>query len=116
LLFTLAFWFGTQLQQLVENADKKVHEAKPYLIIAGLLAVGAYLLYHFLRGPVTTGDPHEIPIIGDQVAAKVGIPGAEHPMPPPSLNSCQSDNGKTAVPANLALNPTGSQVEQSSDT
>jgi hypothetical protein len=31
----------------------------------------AYLLWHFLRHPVSTGDPGEVPIIGPQVASHI---------------------------------------------
>jgi membrane protein DedA with SNARE-associated domain len=70
-LFLLAFWFGAQVIQLVQNADAKVHDKVPYLILAALVAVGCFFLYHFFKRPVSTGDPKEIPLIGEQVAAKI---------------------------------------------
>jgi membrane protein DedA with SNARE-associated domain len=101
LLFTLAYWFGTQLQQLVENADKKVHEAKPYLVIAGILLIGGYLLYHFLRRPVATGDPKDIPIIGDQMAAKIGsVEKVLSELSGINTSAESSENGKAAAPSN----------------
>ncbi|HEV3258312.1 MAG TPA: DedA family protein [Gemmataceae bacterium] len=85
LLFTLAFWFGDQFRELVERAEGNIQKLKPLLILLGLTAVLTYLFLHFLRRPVTTGDPHEVPLIGDKVIAKMeslhllpGAPSADH--------------------------------------
>jgi membrane protein DedA with SNARE-associated domain len=77
LLFFLAYWFGDQVRALVERAEAK---AKPLVILVAIAAVAAYLLYHFLRHPVTTGDPKELPLVGDQVAAKLEGPDGEPPV------------------------------------
>jgi membrane protein DedA with SNARE-associated domain len=116
LLFTLAFWFGTQLQQLVENADKKVHEARPYLIIAGILLIGGYLLYHFLRRPVATGDPKDIPIIGDQMAAKIeSVEKVLSELSGINTSAESSDNGKAAAPANSPHDQVATSQKPNSD-
>jgi membrane protein DedA with SNARE-associated domain len=65
LLFTLAFWFTNSFKDLVEQAEAHI---KPILIIVAIVAVAIYLLIHFLRKPVSEGDPEELPIIGPQVA------------------------------------------------
>jgi len=70
-LFFLSWWFGDQFQALVERAETKVHKVRPLIILLVIAAVGGFLLYHFLRKPVTTGDPGEIPLIGDKVAARM---------------------------------------------
>ncbi|MFL5241749.1 MAG: DedA family protein [Gemmataceae bacterium] len=104
-LFFCAYWFGSQVIQLVQNADAKVHdkvhEWQPYLILAGLLAVGGFFLYHFLRRPVSTGDPKEIPIIGEQVAAKISHPDISGFPPEDPCNSPNESaaNGRPASPA-----------------
>jgi membrane protein DedA with SNARE-associated domain len=71
LLFFLAFWFGDQFRELVERVQNDVAAVRPLLILLAIGAVGIYFLVHFLRRPVTTGDPEEIPIIGAQVATRI---------------------------------------------
>jgi membrane protein DedA with SNARE-associated domain len=75
LLFFLAYWFGDQFLHLVERAEHTVETAiRPILVLVAIGLVAAYFLYHFLRYPVTTGDPKElkeVPIIGEKVASKL---------------------------------------------
>jgi membrane protein DedA with SNARE-associated domain len=72
LLFFLAFWFGDQFRDLVDRIEGRVHTARPILVLLLLVAVALYLVYHFLRHPVATGDPREeIPVIGGQVAKTI---------------------------------------------
>ncbi len=72
LLFFLAFWFGDSFRNLIVALEGRVDKAKPILILLGIAAVTAYLVYHFLRHPVATGDPREeLPVIGGQFAAKM---------------------------------------------
>jgi membrane protein DedA with SNARE-associated domain len=68
-LFFLAYWFGTQFQELFDRIEANVSAAKPIIILCLITAAGAYLLYHFIRRPFETGDPAELPIIGPQIAA-----------------------------------------------
>jgi membrane protein DedA with SNARE-associated domain len=82
LLFWLSFWLGDQFRDLVVRFEHRVDAAKPILIILGLAAVAAYLIFHFLRHPMATGDPREeLPVIGGQVADKL----ASSEAPPPDL-------------------------------
>jgi membrane protein DedA with SNARE-associated domain len=75
LLFFLAFWFGDQFRDLILAAEGRVQSARPLLILLGLGAVALYLVYHFLRHPIATGDPREeIPVIGEQVTKIIGPP------------------------------------------
>jgi membrane protein DedA with SNARE-associated domain len=67
LLFTLAFWFTDQVVEIVHNFERRVGSLKPYLVIAGIAAVGCFLLYEYLKRSVVTGDPHEVPLIGEKV-------------------------------------------------
>ena len=81
LLFFLAFWFGDTFRNLVLGFERRVASAKPILILVGLAAVTGYMVYHFFRHPVATGDPREeLPVIGGQVAAKIRCPDDQPPM------------------------------------
>ena len=85
LLFFLSWWFGTSFQELVEKFEAGVQSyLKPLLILVGLGVVIGYLIYHFLKVPVTTGDPKEVPVIG-QVATMLthkdpADPETPHPL------------------------------------
>ncbi len=81
LLFFLAYWLGDSFRDLIIAAEKRVGATtKPILILAGLAAVTAYLIYHFLRHPVATGDPREeLPVIGGQFASKMASSAGQSP-------------------------------------
>src|SRR5437588_737672 len=69
MLFFLAYWFGDSFKQLLERAEHTVDSLlRPLLILGAISAVGGYLLYHFLRHPVSTGDPDEVPQVLNKVA------------------------------------------------
>ncbi len=78
LFFLLAFWFGEQFQEALENAEGAIWKVGPFLIMVTLTAAAIYLLYRFFRKPVAEGDPEEVPIIGHQVATH--IPQTEKPV------------------------------------
>ena len=86
-LFMLSYWFGVAVQELYERLEHRVAPLLYILALFAILAVGLYLLLHFLRKPVPTGDPKELPIIGNQVAAKIestyGSPETPKAEPPP---------------------------------
>jgi membrane protein DedA with SNARE-associated domain len=65
LLFFLSYWFTEQFKKVMDRVDS----VRPIIIVAVIAGVGGYLVYHFLNRPVSTGDPKELPIIGEQVAA-----------------------------------------------
>lgn len=67
LLFTLAYWFTDQVLELVMRFEGQIGSLKPYLIIGGIAVVGCWLLYEYLKRRVVTGDPKEVPLIGDKV-------------------------------------------------
>ncbi len=71
LFFFLGFWLGNQFEGLVGKAEEKL---KPILIVTGIGLLVAYLLWHFLHHPVSTGDPKEVPLIGSQVASHMKYP------------------------------------------
>jgi len=67
LLFGLAYWFTDQVVEAVQNFERQIGSAKQYIIIIGIAAVGCWLLYEYLKRSVVTGDPHEVPLIGEKV-------------------------------------------------
>ncbi|HXG10736.1 MAG TPA: DedA family protein [Gemmataceae bacterium] len=72
LLFFLAFWFGDQVRDLVLDAEKKAERIiRPILILTILIAVAVYFIIRYLRRPVPTADPKELPLIGAKVAAGI---------------------------------------------
>jgi membrane protein DedA with SNARE-associated domain len=71
LLFFLAFWFTDQFRDLVTEAEEEVSRIRPLIVLAAIVGVGIYFLIQFLRHPIHTGDPEELPLIGDQVAASM---------------------------------------------
>jgi hypothetical protein len=97
LLFFLAFWFGDTFRNLVFSFERRVDSAKPILILLALVAVTAYLVYHFFRHPIATGDPREeLPVIGQQVAAKISSPDGQ----PSALAHAECrDSGPPSTPA-----------------
>jgi len=94
LLFFLAYWFGNQFRDLVEWAERDiVDRMRPLIILSAIVAVGVYFLVHFLRRPVTTGDPKEIPIIGGPMAAKMGS-NSQYPAGGPGLKETEHGNSE----------------------
>lgn len=90
LLFYLAFSFGEQFQKLVIQAEGRVEKLKPVLILLALTAFTSYLIYHFFRHPVATGDPREeLPLVGDQLANKIRSPEEQAPVPGKDQRLCQ---------------------------
>jgi membrane protein DedA with SNARE-associated domain len=79
LLFFLAFWFGDSFRDLLTSAEHEVKRAQPILILIGVLLALGYLFYRFVRKPVHTGDPKEVPIIGPQIASHLIGPRVEPP-------------------------------------
>jgi membrane protein DedA with SNARE-associated domain len=63
-LFALGYWFG-------KDFDDWLHRVKedPMFLIGTLLVVGI-ALFLFIRSKrhIATGDPHDVPVIGDQLA------------------------------------------------
>ncbi len=92
LFFFLGFWLGDSIKALVEQAEGKL---KPILIVVGVGLLVAYLLWHFLRHPVSTGDPEEVPLIGHQVASHME---SVEPAPeqPPALDNRSDKKPPTA--------------------
>jgi membrane protein DedA with SNARE-associated domain len=78
LLFSLAYWFTDSFMELVVNIKHELDKARLILILSLIAAVAVYFLIHFLRRPVPTGDPKEIPLIGGPVAATIEAVERKH--------------------------------------
>jgi membrane protein DedA with SNARE-associated domain len=94
LFFFLGFWLGNQFESLVGKAEERL---KPILIVTGIGLLAAYLVWHFLRHPVSTGDPKEVPLIGQQVASHIKCPD-----PPCPEKEVSADGEGKKVSANAA--------------
>lgn len=90
LFFFLGYWLGDSVKTLIENAEERL---KPILIIVAVGLLVAYLLWHFLHHPVSTGDPEEVPIIGPQVASHMECPD------PPCPEESSDGAAKTKQPS-----------------
>jgi membrane protein DedA with SNARE-associated domain len=86
LLFFLSFWFTNSFKDIVVAAEAKVVQFRAILILAAVLGIGIYFLIHFFRKPVSTGDPKELPLIGQQVAAHIHGPDPKPKTTPPDGN------------------------------
>ncbi len=69
LLFSLAFWFTDSFSDLFFRIKHQVDRARPIIILTAIIAVTIYFVIHFLRKPVATGDPQELPIVGGPLKA-----------------------------------------------
>jgi membrane protein DedA with SNARE-associated domain len=87
LLFFLAYVFGEEFRSLVEHAEYTVGRyVKPLLILSLIVGLAVYLLVRFLRRPVSTGDPEELPLIGPRVAAQIGEENAARETKVPAVD------------------------------
>jgi membrane protein DedA with SNARE-associated domain len=98
LIFFLGFWFGSQFLELVERLERQASAVKPILILLLLVAVTGYLLYLFLRRPIPTGDPKELPLIGPQVAAHLPTKPASEASTGPPADAAPPKEGVQATP------------------
>jgi membrane protein DedA with SNARE-associated domain len=102
-LFLLSYKFTDSFTELYHHVQGDIKRLEPLLILLPILAVGIYLLIHFLRKPVPTADPEELPIVGSQVAAKLESPepaGALKETAPPDANGVTAEppaHGKPAL-------------------
>jgi membrane protein DedA with SNARE-associated domain len=92
LFFFLGFWLGDSIKALVGQAEEKL---KPILIVVGVGSLAAYLAWHFLRHPVSTGDPQEVPLIGHQVASHMDYSEGGDNHQSPSEKSAAKEQPET---------------------
>jgi len=65
LLFWLAYWFTDQFLRAIEKAE----ENRPVVATVLLAAASGFIAYHYLfKRSVATGDPKQIPVVGNTVA------------------------------------------------
>src|SRR5437588_10967482 len=64
ILFALGYFFTDRIVDLIKNEAGKV---KSNIILVVLVGIAGYFAYRFLRKPVVTGNPHEMPKIVEQV-------------------------------------------------
>ena len=69
LFFMLGFGLGASFKDIIEDWERKIIAYGSVVLLVALVGVGCYLLYRFLRDPIPTGDPKEVPLIGSQIAA-----------------------------------------------
>jgi hypothetical protein len=60
LLFFLGYFFTDSMVNLVKDEAETV---KSIIVMVVVVGVAAYFLYRFLRRPLVTGDPQEVPSI-----------------------------------------------------
>ncbi len=83
LFFFLGYGLGSHFIDMLTILKTKIAPYEQFLVILVLGAVAVYLLYAFLRHPIPTGNPKDVPIIGSQIAAH--LPDKERkasPSPP----------------------------------
>jgi membrane protein DedA with SNARE-associated domain len=72
LLFFLGYWFTDQLNEgIVREGANRI---KAVIIVAVILMVALYFAYRFLRRPMITGGPEEMPPLVEQVTTKIMRP------------------------------------------
>ncbi len=68
LLFILGWYFTDSIVSIIE---KDFEVVKRIIILVIALAVAGYILYRFLRRPIVTGDPKEMPPIMEHVTHRI---------------------------------------------
>ena len=92
LFFMLGFGLGASFKDIIEDWEKKIIAYGSMVLLVALVAVGCYLLYSFLRDPIPTGDPKEVPLIGSQIAAAI-----------PNQHVAQEGDSISEVPSNVSV-------------
>jgi membrane protein DedA with SNARE-associated domain len=100
MIFFLSYFFTDQVVELVKRAN----QVRPFIVLAVLFGVAAYLVYYFLKHPVTEGDPKEVPIIGQQIASHIKSPEPLHAPKEPEKD--KANDMKPAHQAEVAQDKT----------
>ena len=74
-----------------------------FVVVCLIAAVGAALVYYFVKHPVSTGDPEDVPIIGHQLASHMQNPDANE------LPTDEKPSGKKEGPINGDPPPSAGQ-------
>jgi membrane protein DedA with SNARE-associated domain len=98
LFFALGYFLGNGFLRLVQ----KVENLKPLAFFCVAVAGVTFFILQYLRHPVSTGDPEEVPIIGHQVAKAAhqitGEMPAVNKSPPDKPAEAPAVNGQPAQP------------------
>lgn len=101
LLFFLGYWFTDSIVTLIKE---DIEHVKHIIIIVVIVGVVGYFTYRFLRRPMVTGDPKEMPALVERVThkleqatVKIMQPGKTLMMPPKeeTKRDAQSRDGQT---------------------
>jgi membrane protein DedA with SNARE-associated domain len=92
LIFTLAYWFTDQFRDLVLRAE----QVRPLIVLIVIGTVIVLLIRYFLKHPISTGDPEDVPIIGQQIASH--LHGTDGNSAPPDQNAPEAPEGGQAPP------------------
>jgi membrane protein DedA with SNARE-associated domain len=111
LLFFLGYWFTEGMVNLIGD----VEHVKSIVVLVLVLAVVGYFTYRFLRRPVVTGDPKEMPPLVEQMThtleemtTKIMHPKSKTlkmDAPPPAPVPSPSANGQDGQAAPAAAPP-----------
>ena len=96
LLFFLGYWFTDSIIGLMEN----IEHAKHIIIMVAIVGVVGYFLYRFLRRPIVTGNPDEVPPIVEKVQHT--IEGVTHTLESVTTKIMHPKGGKTKEDAKPA--------------
>jgi membrane protein DedA with SNARE-associated domain len=118
LLFFLGFWFTDQFLEIVKEVDK----VRPLIVVVVLTALVTYLVIRFMRRPVLTGAPEDLPPLVSKVTEQVTH--IIHPskethhgtMPLPDLNgeeTSESEKDVTRETMSAAEQPASSEPPRS---
>ncbi len=100
LFFLLGYAFGAAIVDQLELVEAKFDPYKTVLIVILISVIGAYLIYRYLRQPITTGDPEDVPLIGHQIATH--LPDKTHHemvLPPATSSNGESAGAAPGTPA-----------------
>ncbi len=91
MLFGLSYWYTDSFIVLFEHVHKNVRIVQHLFVVLALTGVAGFFLYTYKRRTVTTGDPHEVPVIGNLVAppGREGTAEKTTIVPPPLPGTMQ---------------------------
>jgi membrane protein DedA with SNARE-associated domain len=98
ILFFLGFWFTDRMVAIVK---KDVEMVKTIIILVVLVLIIGYVVYRFLRKPMVSGAPEEMPPLVEKVAEKLEQMTTKiiHPQKSASDPSASSPTNGQADPA-----------------
>ena len=97
LLFALGYFFTDSMVSLIMN---DVEQIKHIIILVVIVGVVGYFLYRFLRRPMVTGDPKDIPPLVEQMSHTLGQVTSKimHPRAK-GKEEAQAEGGGNSQPA-----------------